>query len=52
MMKIARPCPRCGEVTLANKCKSCGYEFMPEVPPPKMGEEKKKPKKKKGRFLS
>jgi rubredoxin len=52
-MKIAYPCPVCGEVILANKCKSCGYEFMPETPKPKMKPEtKKKPKKpRKGRFL-
>ena len=37
-MKVARPCPVCGEITFSNKCKECGYEFMPVVPKPKVGE--------------
>jgi len=49
-MKVAYPCPKCGEVILSNKCKSCGYELMPEIPKPKIqkGREcvkKAKPKK-------
>jgi methionyl-tRNA synthetase len=51
-MKLARPCPVCGEVGYANKCKSCGHEFMPETPKPKMKPKGKKPiKKKPGKFL-
>ncbi|MDP6460109.1 MAG: hypothetical protein QF673_02495 [Candidatus Hydrothermarchaeota archaeon] len=51
-MKIAHPCPECGEVILSNKCK-CGYELMPETSKPKIeSRTKKKPKKKgKGKFL-
>ncbi len=51
-MKIAYPCPKCGEVVLSNKCKSCGYEILPETPEPKIEEHEKKVDSKKQRKLS
>jgi rubredoxin len=53
-VKISYSCPKCGEILLNNKCKSCGHEFMPETPKPIKGPEiEKKPKKlKKGKFHS
>jgi hypothetical protein len=44
-MKIAYPCPRCGEILLSNRCESCSYELMPETPKPKI-EPKALPKRK------
>jgi hypothetical protein len=49
-MKIAHPCPKCGEVILSNKCK-CGYELMPATPTPKTEPGIKKPPKKRGKGI-
>lgn len=45
-MKISYPCPRCGNVILANRCEKCGYELLPETPRPKIEEPEKREKKK------
>jgi len=49
-MKVAQPCPKCGEVILSNKCR-CGYELMPETPKPKIEPGRKRTPRKKGKFL-
>ncbi|MFQ6137081.1 MAG: hypothetical protein ACE5PM_07880 [Candidatus Hydrothermarchaeales archaeon] len=34
-MKVAYPCPECGEVIVSNKCGNCGHEILPQLPKPK-----------------